>query len=113
MKNNIPTETIDQIKSLSLKVNIPLIISDADEVLFLFLKGFEIRGRKKTIKNLRAITFPLHTDEKVIFWIYFSGNNSNFCPFPIYTASVVVYNLGCALEGPGGQPTSSDTAETK
>ena len=40
MKNNIPTETIDQIKSLSLKVNIPLIISDADEVLFFFLKGF-------------------------------------------------------------------------
>ena len=41
MKNIIPTETIDQIKSLSLKKNIPLIISDADEVLFLFLKGFE------------------------------------------------------------------------
>ena len=75
----------------------------------LFSKEFEIRGRK-TIKNLRAITFPLHTDEKVIPWIYFSGNNSNFCPFPIYTASVV-YNLGCALEGPGGQPTSSDTMD--
>ena len=70
------------------------------------------KRKKKTIKNLRAITFPLHTDEKVIPWIYFSGNNSNFCPFPIYTASVV-YNLGCALEGPGGQPTSSDTAEPK
>ena len=40
MKNNIPTETIDQIKSPILKVNTPLIISDADEVLFLFLKGF-------------------------------------------------------------------------
>ena len=41
MKNIIPTETIDQIKSLSIETNIPLIISDADEVLFLFLKGFE------------------------------------------------------------------------
>jgi hypothetical protein len=41
MKNIIPTETSDQIKSLNIKTNIPLIISDADEVLFLFLKGFE------------------------------------------------------------------------
>ena len=41
MKNIIPTETSDQIKSLNLKTNTPLIISDADEVLFLFLKGFE------------------------------------------------------------------------
>ena len=49
MKNNIPTETIDQIKSLSLKVNTPLIISDADEVLFLFLKGFEKFLRSKDL----------------------------------------------------------------
>ena len=41
MKNIISAETSKQIKSLNLNTNIPLIISDADEVLFLFLKGFE------------------------------------------------------------------------
>tara|TARA_B100000676_G_scaffold115393_1_gene114860 strand:- start:406 stop:1083 length:678 start_codon:yes stop_codon:yes gene_type:complete len=41
MKNIIPAETSKQIKSLNINTNIPLIISDADEVLFLFLKGFE------------------------------------------------------------------------
>ena len=41
MNNNISNETSEQIKNLNLKFDQPLIISDADEVLFLFLKGFE------------------------------------------------------------------------
>tara|TARA_B100001769_G_C21955931_1_gene514503 strand:- start:144 stop:449 length:306 start_codon:yes stop_codon:yes gene_type:complete len=41
MNNIIPIETSNQIDSLNLNINQPLIISDADEVIFLFLKGFE------------------------------------------------------------------------
>jgi len=41
MNNIIPIETTNQIDSLNLNFDQPLIISDADEVIFLFLKGFE------------------------------------------------------------------------
>ena len=41
MNNNISNETSEQIKNLNLRFDLPLIICDADEVLFLFLKGFE------------------------------------------------------------------------
>ena len=41
MNNIISIETSNQIDSLNLNFDQPLIISDADEVIFLFLKGFE------------------------------------------------------------------------
>ena len=41
MNNIIPIETSNQIDLLNLNINQPLIISDADEVIFLFLEGFE------------------------------------------------------------------------
>ena len=40
-KISLEKETLDQINSLELKKNIPVLIIDADEVIFLFLKGLE------------------------------------------------------------------------
>jgi len=76
MNNIIPIETSNQIDLLNLNINQPLIISDADEVIFLFLKGFEkflksknlyldlakarLTGNIKKISNHNAfLIFPL------------------------------------------------------
>ena len=50
MNNIIPIETSNQIDSLNLNFDQPLIISDADEVIFLFLKGFEKFLKSKKMK---------------------------------------------------------------
>jgi len=41
MTNNLPESTRQQIESISIDSNQPLVISDADEVLLIFMERFE------------------------------------------------------------------------
>jgi len=61
-KSNLPIHFMGESTARQSAFRFYLTFTKANLVFhkMLFLKGFEIRGRKKTIKNLRAITFPLH-----------------------------------------------------